>query len=723
MGITFQNNIFHLFNDDMSYCFMLSKYNDLLHLYWGKRLAAEELEMFFCPRASFSAYEENDGYYSLDVLPQEYPVFGGQDLRTPACEVILPDGSRISQPRYKDHKITNGKYKMNGLPAVYTEDDSEAQTLEVTLEDEQSCAEITLYYTVFENRNVICRKSVIRNKSSQQLSIKQAYSMSVDFNDMDFNYLHLHGAWARERHMDVEKIHKGYQGIESKRGASSAAENPFVALLRPCATEDFGDVYGFSLVYSGNFKINLEVEQYGTLRVQAGINPFGFAWSLKEGEQFETPETVMVYSGSGLGEMSRTYHDLYRTRICRGKFRDAVRPVLVNNWEATYFDFNEEKILDIVDIAAQLGIELFVLDDGWFGKRNSDTCSLGDWVVNKEKLPNGIDGLADKVNQKGLQFGLWFEPEMISPDSDLYRKHPDWAIRIPGREPHKARNQLILDLSRNDVCDYVISSVGDILANANIQYVKWDMNRNMTDIYSSALPAERQGEAAHRYILGLYRIMDALTSAFPDILFEGCSGGGARFDPGILYYMPQIWCSDDTDAAERMYIQYGTSMVYPASCVTGHVSAVPNHQVGRTTPFKLRGDVASSCMMGYELDLTKMTEEEKQQARQHIAEYKEIREIVQRGELYRLLNPFEGNNTAWMYVYKGEAAVFYFCKMASPNAPLRRLKLKGLDPKKQYQIDGKTYSGSTLMYYGLLLPVNETDYASMVIRLKECGTN
>ncbi|MBC2478280.1 alpha-galactosidase, partial [Clostridium beijerinckii] len=473
------------------------------------------------------------------------------------------------------------------------------------------------------------------NCGKEDLKLQRALSMSIDFNNSNYDFLHLHGAWARERHMERTPLLIGTQSIESRRGSSSHNQNPFIALLSKDATEEHGDVYGFSLVYSGSFLAQAEVDQFETTRISMGINPFDFSWLLKPKESFQTPEVVMVYSSQGLGEMSRTYHRLYRKRLCRGVYRDKTRPILVNNWEATYFDFNAEKIESIGKAAKELGIELFVLDDGWFGKRNGDESSLGDWVVDKNKLPNGLEDLANRINNLDLQFGLWFEPEMVSPDSDLYRAHPDWCLHVPGRYRTQGRNQLVLDLSREDVCDYIIDSLSKILNSVNISYIKWDMNRNMTEIASALLPPERQRETAHRYMLGLYKIYEKLTTAFPNILFEGCSGGGGRFDAGILYYMPQIWTSDDTDAVERLKIQYGTSIVYPISTMGAHVSAVPNHQVHRNTSLKMRGDVAMLGNFGYELDLTNFNDEEIETVKKQVETYKELRELIQFGDMYR----------------------------------------------------------------------------------------
>jgi len=532
--------------------------------------------------------------------------------------------------------------------------------------------------------------------------------------------MHLTGTWAYEKRVEIVDVHKGTQGFESRRGASSHAENPFMAVMDKKATEDFGNVYGFSLVYSGNHKFTIDSDMTEIMRVQMGINPFNFKWKLEAGENFVTPEAVMVYSGDGMGEMSRTYHKLYRTRLCRGKFRDSERPILINNWEATYFNFDEEKIVEIAKSAKKLGIEMFVLDDGWFGKRDNDTTSLGDWFVDKSKLPCGIDGLAKRINEEGLKFGLWFEPEMISEKSKLFEMHPDWRFEVPGRTPHPSRNQYMLNLAREDVCDYVIEAVSNVLGNANIEYVKWDMNRNMSDIYFPGMPADRQGETMHRYILGLYRVLETITSEFPNVLFEGCSGGGGRNDAGMLYYMPQNWTSDDTDALERIDIQYGASMVYPAISMTAHVSAVPNHQVGRTTPLSFRGAVAMAGNFGYELNLAKMTDEEKEETIRQVNLYKEIRSTVLFGDLYRLSENTASNCYAWMYISedKDTAVVTAAVMRGIPNPRKERIYLKGLEENAVYDVSGKLYYGSNLMYHGLDISLNK-DYKDFMFILKK----
>ncbi|MCD7034107.1 alpha-galactosidase [Metabacillus sp. GX 13764] len=729
MGIFFneEQKTFHLQGKDTSY--VLQVYGDgyLAHLYWGKRLRQyrHSNTLQFVDRAfSGNPFSAKDRTFSLDTLPQEYPGYGNTDFRAPAYELQHKNGTTVTDLRYEKHEIFDGKPRLEGLPAVYTEDNQEAATLEITLKDQASGVKVILLYTVFHDRNVIARSARIINGGIDQISVLRALSANVDFRDDEFDFLQLSGAWGRERYMERNSLRPGIQSIESRRGASSHQQNPFMALLRKGAGEESGEVFGFSFVYSGSFLAQAEVDQFHNTRVSLGINPFDFSWVLESGESFQCPEAIMVHSHEGLGGMSRTYHDLYRSRLARGQYRDKERPILVNNWEATYFDFTPEKIEEIAKAGQELGIELFVLDDGWFGKRNDDKTSLGDWFVNKEKLPGGLDGLAERVNRLGLQFGLWVEPEMVSEDSELYRKHPDWCLHVPNHDRSTSRDQLVLDFSREDVCKAITEAIAGALASAPIQYVKWDMNRSMTEIGSAALPPERQRETAHRYMLGLYSVMETLTSEFPDILFESCSGGGGRFDPGILYYMPQTWTSDNTDAVSRLKIQYGTSLVYPVIAIGAHVSAVPNHQVDRITSMGTRGAAAMSGNLGYELDLTELTEQEKEKVKEQIAFYKGIRTIVQFGDFYRLKSPFEGNETAWMFVKqdKSEAVAFFFRVLAEPNAPFGRVKLHGLDEDKTYQIaeTGQVYGGDELAHSGLSIPASlNGDFQSLVWRIKE----
>uniref|UniRef100_UPI0025734CDE alpha-galactosidase n=1 Tax=Romboutsia ilealis TaxID=1115758 RepID=UPI0025734CDE len=672
---------------------------------------------------SFLTNTDNIDDFMLEMTPQEYPGYGSTDLRTPAVELQFSDGTSATDFRYESHNIYAGKNKLNNLPATYVEDENEAMTLELTLVDSLKNVKLILSYSVFEEFDAITRNVKIINESNEDVNINRVLSANVDFRDSDYELLQLSGAWARERHIIRKEIRSGSQSIESRRGSSSHAQNPFMALVRKDTTEQHGEVYGFSLVYSGNFLANVEVDMYENARAQIGINPFDFTWLLKSKDEFTAPEAVLVYSNEGLTGMSHIYNCLYGKRLCRGEYRDKIRPILINNWEATYFAFNETKIKEIAKEATNLGMELFVLDDGWFGKRDDDNSSLGDWFVNEDKLKGGLNKLATEINEMGLQFGLWFEPEMVSPISELYKENPDWCIHIPGRNRSEARKQLILDYSRDDVCNYIIEKISEVLSSAQISYVKWDMNRNMSEIGSAKLPANRQREVAHRYILGLYKVLEEITTRFPDVLFESCSGGGGRFDPGMLYYMPQTWTSDNTDAIERLKIQFGTSMVYPNASIGCHVSAVPNHQVDRITPIETRGVVAMSGNFGYELDITKLPESEKEIIKEQVKLYKEIRETIQFGKCYRLSSPFENNDVAWMFISKDceEVIVSFVRTLAKPNPKFISLKLVGLDESSDYEILGENMivGGDELMNIGLNVPELKGDYQAKMWRLKK----
>jgi len=719
-----ENLVFHLRTPKTSYIMAVAKGKYLCHVYWGDRLNKEpDLNNGLILRnICFSANTENeDKSYSLDYACQEYPTGCNTDFRIPAISMEFNDGSRVLELKYDGYELIKGKQKLTGLPATYVEEESEADTINIILRDTVKSIKVILQYTAYNSLDVITRNVKVVNESGEPVRIDRIMSMNVDFEDSGYDMIELSGAWGRERHIERTPLRSGIQAIESRRGASSHQLNPFFALVDKNADESTGRVYGFNFVYSGNFTAGAEVDQLFKTRVFMGINDYDFSWLLEAGEEFQAPETVMVYSGAGLGEMSRTYHKLYRTRLVRGKYRDEVRPILANNWEATYFDFNEEKIVGLAKEAAALGIELLVLDDGWFGRRNGDNCSLGDWYVNKEKLPSGIKGLAEKVNAEGVKFGLWFEPEMVSPDSDLYREHPDWCIHVNGRTRTECRSQLTLDLSRKEVCDYIINAVSGVLDEADIAYVKWDMNRHMTNLGSDGLPPERQKEMPHRYMLGLYRVMEAIVSSHPDVLFESCSGGGGRFDAGILYYMPQTLTSDDTDAIERLYIQYGTSLVYPVSAMGAHVSAVPNHQSGRVTDLKIRGDVAMSGNFGYELDLMKFSEEEKDIVRKQVETYKELRSFVPSADMYRLKSPFEGNDTAWQFISEDKNNVFaaYFRINSKVNPGITRLRLTALEPDALYELEGedKAYGGDELMNIGIIIDM-WGDFQCRTFRLK-----
>ncbi|WP_027954806.1 alpha-galactosidase [Halobacillus kuroshimensis] len=710
--ITEDSRQFHLQGKNISYIIHVLKNGQIGHLYYGKKvrdrddfshLSKEEF------RVTSSYVYEDDPAFSLDMIPQDYPGYGTSDYREPAFHIRQPDGSRISNFAYSSHRVTPGKPSLDGLPATYVEEESEAVTLTITLMDDHTGMKLDLLYTVYHDKDVIVRSARFTNEGSVSYQLDRALSASMDFPDSNFEWVQLSGGWSRERHVHTQPLHPGIQKIQSTRGTSSAQHNPFIAVQRPGTTEHYGDVYGFSLVYSGNFSGQIEVDQYERARVSMGINPFDFSWKLEPGGSFQTPELVSAFSSHGRNGLSHLYHDLYQKRLARGRWRDQERPVLINNWEATYFDFDERKLQSIAEQSSRLGVELFVLDDGWFGRRNDDTTSLGDWFVDEAKLPNGLKPLVEKVNETGMAFGLWFEPEMVSKQSELYEAHPDWIIQVAGRHPSTGRHQLVLDFSNPEVVDYIYDRMKTILSEANIEYVKWDMNRYMTEIGSARLASDQQMEVPHRYMLGVYHLYERLTTEFPHILFESCASGGARFDPGMLYYAPQGWTSDDTDAVERLAIQYGTSMVYPLSSMGAHISAVPNHQVKRVTSLKTRGDVAFFGAFGYELDVTKMNEEEKERMSEQITFYKQHRTLFQFGTFYRLTSPFEkgGNETAWMVVSEdGQRAVAAsYQVLARPNPGFRRIQLTGLNPETEYKIEGleRTYYGDELMHAGLPL--------------------
>ena len=701
---------FHLYNQEISYIIKILDNDQPGQLYYGKRLTHREdfSHLFEYAMRDMSPYAfEGNSTFSLENIKQEYPTFGCGDMRFPAYEIERENGSHVVEFVYKEHKIYNGKPKLEGLPATYVESDDEAQTLELVLEDTSINTRIVLLYTIYEAFPVIARSVRFECDSDEKITLLSAMSACVDLPDKDYEMIDLAGVWARERHVRRHKLDYGIQSIYSMRGCSSYQFNPFLALARENADEFQGQVYGFSLVYSGNFLAQTEVDNYDTARVLMGIHPNGFKWTLGKGESFQTPEMVMVYSEAGLNGMSQTFHKLYRTRLARGTWRDKVRPILINSWEAFYFDFDAPKLLGLADVAADLGMELFVLDDGWFGKRDDSTSSLGDWYPNEEKLKGTLKELAEKINAKGLKFGLWIEPEMTNKDSDLYRVHPDWLLAEQGKRICHSRTQYVLDFSKKEVREYIGDMLENLLAEVPVSYIKWDMNRTFSEVFSNGNDREYQGKVCHKYILGVYELYERLTSRFPHVLFESCASGGARFDPGMLYYAPQGWTSDDTDAIERLKIQYGTSMVYPVSCMGSHVSASPNHQTNRVTPLETRADVAYFGTFGYELDLLKLGEEDKAEIRRQIAFMKKKRDLIQKGTFYRLKSPFEGNETAWMIVSEDQkkALVGYYRVMQPVNVGFKRLKLKGLKEDICYKVSGYDYDcyGDELMQVGMIL--------------------
>lgn len=710
MSIYFEqeSRTFHLSNGKISYIMKVLPNDQLGQLYFGKAVAHRKsfnhlLEMV--TRSMTACAFEDDDRFSLDHVKQEYPSYGTGDFRHPAVRILQGNGSAITNFTYLSHEVLSGKPALAGLPATYCEADDEAETLRITLRDALIGVRVELLYTLFAGQGVLARSARLVNDGSETVTVDTAMSLCLDLPDSEYEWVQLSGAWSRERHIHVRPLAPGVQSVESIRGTSSHNHNPFVALKRSGTNEMQGEVIGCSLVYSGNFLTQAEVDSWGVTRLTMGINPFGFAWKLEPGASFQTPEAVVVYSADGLNDMSQTFHRLYQKRLARGYWRDRPRPILLNNWEATYFNFDEEKLLHIAETAQKQGIELFVLDDGWFGERNNDRAGLGDWTPNRKRLPDGIAGLAERIEGLGMKFGLWFEPEMVNKDSDLYRAHPDWVICTPGRSMAQGRHQYVLDYSRPEVVDFIFESMAKLLREAKISYIKWDMNRCITEAFSAALPADRQGELFHRYILGVYDLYDRLTTAFPQVLFESCASGGGRFDPGILYYAPQGWASDDSDAAERLKIQYGTTLCYPVSSIGAHVSIVPNHQVFRVTPLKTRANVACFGTFGYELDLNRLSEEELQAVREQVKFMKEYRAVLQYGTFYRLLSPFEGNYTAWMVVSedKKTAIVGWYKMLNEVNSSFRRVKLCGLAPDMQYCVNGQwVHGGDELMNIGLL---------------------
>lgn len=723
MGITYieSKQLFKLDTPQTSYVLGIED-GWPLHYYYGRHL--HHWDASYLARTSDHPWVPSknmrDKSSFLDSAPMEYPMGDTGDFREHCLEICDKNGHNGVEAKYKSHRIFRGKEALAGLPATFG-GEADCESLHISMLDERLGLEIILQYTVFENLDVITRSVKIINHGDP-LHLTKVLSLCVDEENKDFSMLTLHGSWGRERHMQYRKLGHGRTSVCSERGESSHQDHPFLALTTSDISQTAGEVYGFHFVYSGNFLGSSEVNQFGLTRTVMGINPYNFRWKLEQGASFQTPEVIMVYSASGLGHMSRTYHDLYRNHLIRSPWRNKKRPILLNNWEATYFDFNTEKLLSIARDAADAGIEMLVMDDGWFGNRFDDNRALGDWFVNTEKLPGGLEYLVSEVNKLGLKFGIWMEPEMVSPDSDLYRAHPDWAIQIPGRDCTLCRNQYVLDITRPEVLDYVWSRVEAILSCANIEYIKWDMNRQLTDIGSFGLPADRQGEVYHRYVLAVYELQERLVQRFPNLLIENCSGGGARFDPGMLYYSPQIWTSDDTDAVERLQIQEGTALIYPLSTMGAHVSDCPNHTVGRSTPFETRGHVALAGTFGYELDITKIPAEDRAMIPQQVEMYHRYNDLVRDGDYYRLASYGEnGQYDCWQVSSKdGAQHLLTFVQvLGRPNYKNRRIKLQGLDPAASYRVEGteQVYGGDLLMYAGLPVQNPWGDFKSKLILL------
>ncbi|MFA5006861.1 MAG: alpha-galactosidase [Candidatus Izemoplasmatales bacterium] len=687
---------FHLFTANTSYVCRILPSGHLGHVYYGARLAdpvdpaaleiAHRIEV-----GSQIVYDEADRSFNLNLARLEISSYGKGDYRDPMVHFQLSDGSRITDFKVVGHEILADKPSFPGLPETDAGDRGPIPTLRVEVFDPVAGLAIDLYYAVFEQADAIVRRIVVRNASSEPATIRKCLSAGVDFPAGDYELVTLDGAWIRERHVHDRTLRPGIVKIDSKRGVSSADHNPFVAVKRPYTTEDAGDCYGFALVYSGNFEATAEVNPHGLLRTMIGINSFDFEWRLEPGASFLTPEAVLTYSAEGMTRLSQNLHTVVNDHLVNPAWRKKERPILANNWEATFFDFNERRIMRLARLAKKAGVELFVLDDGWFGRRDDDTTSLGDWDADRRKLPGGVAGLAKRINRLGLSFGIWVEPEMVSPDSDLFRAHPDWAIRHPARPASLGRHQLVLDLTRPEVRDHLYAKLCALFDGANVAYCKWDMNRSLSDVFSGGLDASHQGEFWHRYVLGLYELLERLTSRYPGILFESCASGGNRFDLGMLRYMPQTWTSDDTDGIERLYIQYGTSMAYPPSTMGAHVSAVPNAQTIRSTPLETRFNTAIFGLLGYELDFTKLSRFDRAVIRRQIAFYKEHRRLLQFGRFYRLKSPFTGNDCLWMSVAEDgrEAVVGLYQVLAKPNGPAERVPVAGLTEDAEYRIENR----------------------------------
>lgn len=723
--IHYKEPFFYLNTENTSYVMRVLPNKTLQHVYYGARVSQDDFSYYnlFKDRAFSPLIRMGDIQTSNDTMPQEYPTFGRGDYRHAALRVEGDTGRSINELKYISHEKYVGKPNIPGMPQVDVNIE-DVETLAITLKDEVIGFEVILYYSTFEKEDIISRTVKVMNTSGQTIQIRNIASLSVDFETADFDFISLQGAWARERHVSRRELCQGATSVESRRGASSHQANPFVALAGKQTNEHQGEVYGFTLIYSADFKALAEVDQYDNTRLQIGINPETFSWKLVSGDSFIAPEALMTYACDGLNHMSQNFHQVCKNHLGKSADQSIQHPIVINNWEATYFEMSDEIIKQFISDCRGLGIDTFVLDDGWFGSRNNDTSSLGDWFVDQAKFKNGLHNVVDFCHESGMKFGIWFEPEMISRNSLLFEAHPDWCIHTEGVAPVESRNQLVLDMSRSEVVDYVYEQMAKIIEEYHVSYIKWDFNRNITDNGSSTLPADRQLEHTHRYMLGVYSLMQRLNDTFPEVFFEGCSGGGGRFDLGILYYMPQIWTSDDTDAIERLRIQYGTSFVYPPSSMVAHVSACPNHQTGRTVSFDTRGEVAQMCNYGYELAVGRLTDDEKSKIRTQIERHRKLDALVQNGTFFRLKSPFEGDICAWELASEDKSRA-YVCatfQTAIPNAKACYVKLCGLEPSYRYyirQLD-VVASGDSLMHAGIPLVMPEaTEYPVLAFDLEK----
>lgn len=719
MGIIYceKDRTFTLQTKNTTYQMQVDRYGFLLHLYYGKKTdgCMDYLLTYYDRGFSGNPYDAGeDRTYSMDTLPQEFPCYGNGDFRSTAFAVENADGSMSCDLRYKSHKIFDGKYNLEGLPAVYASEE-EAQTLEILMEDPVTGVKVVLLYGVLPAQDIITRSVCVKNESSGKIYLNKIESASLDFLYGDYELLTFYGRHAMERNVQRVPVVHGTQKIGSVRGTSSHQYNPMMILAEKETTEDKGNCYAMSFVYSGCFQGEVLKDQLNQTRMMLGLQEEAFRYPLETGEMFQAPEVILSYSSEGMNRLSQNLHHCIRQHVCRGKYKEEIRPILINSWEAAYFDFTGDTIYELAKAAKEVDIDMLVMDDGWFGKRDDDNSGLGDWFVNEKKLGGTLGNLIKRINDLGVKFGIWIEPEMVSEDSDLYRKHPDWALTVPGRNPVRSRNQLVLDFSRKEVVDEIYDQICKVLDQGNIEYVKWDMNRSLMDVYSSV--TRDQGRVLHDYVLGLYDFLGRLVQRYPNLLIEGCSGGGGRFDAGMMYYTPQIWCSDNTDAIDRLRIQYGTSFGYPVSVVGSHVSAVPNHQTGRKTPLHTRGVVAMSGTFGYELNLMKLSEEEKQEIREQIAEYKSYASIIQNGLYYRLSDPTTEEICAWEFVHTDEkeqskVLLNIVMQVIHGNMTVNYVKLQGLEETAIYREEksGKRYTGAALMYGGMPLPIEPGEY-------------
>ena len=717
-----KTKIFQINTQNTTYLIGVYAGKHLLHLYYGRKMENGDFSYLFrrkeTPESLHSLKRAAVTFFNTEAF--EYPAYGTGDCRNTCLCVRTEAGHRVCELHYHSYRIYKGKPTLNGMPTSFAREGADAETLEITLKDAVLGLKILLRYSVFEDSDAIIRSVVAINEGQGKLYLEKILSCCLDMDNAEYELSTLHGVETRERNIVTRKVTEGSHKVASLYGETSHKQHPFMMLTGKGTTQKHGDAYGMHFIYSGNFLAETELNHQDSVRMTMGIHPDGFEWVLNPGKIFETPEAVLVYSSKGIGNMTRCYHDFYRNHLIRSKFLHKKRPILINNWEGTYFDFDEDKLVSIAKEAKKVGIEMFVMDDGWFGKRDNDASSLGDWIAYRKKLPNGVEGLVERINALGLKFGIWFEPEMVSPDSDLYRAHPDWAIQVPGRKITMQRHQYVLDMTRQDVRDYIYDCVASVLHSANIEYVKWDMNRPLADIGSIALEGERMGEFYHRYVLGLYELQERFVQEFPDLLLENCSGGGGRYDPGMLYYSPQIWTSDNMDPIDRLAIQEGTALIYPLSTMGAHVCVCPNHTTGRITPMETRANVAIMGTFGYELDITKLTEGEKEQVAIFNKMYHKYNAIYREGDYYRIASGRENHiYDCWQVVSKdkSECLVTYVQVRYISRRKSLRLLLEGLNPKAMYCLAGteEEYSGEQLMNAGYLQELIWGEYESRLL--------